>query len=203
MGFRLPIRFICVLVVTVLVTTVSFFLTFERAFAYESYMDRIPNGEKFGCLTCHKAVSTIPDSGPETPPVASRELNNFGIDFKRFQLTWGIFMAYRDSDNDSFQNGRELLDPYGSWKPGDANPQPLHLVTNPGDAQSNPNTIPVQQAGDVNNDNQITIEDAQLVLNACVGLIELSETAFLAADMNGDKKLLADDAILILKKVPR
>ena len=106
-------------------------LTFGRSFR----VNQIPNGSKFGCLTCHQAAG-----GPR---------NSFGLEIQgQFlnpvsssgMVVWEVDLAQLDSDGDGATNGVELLDPDGEWRAGDTNPGETDNVTNPGDANSVINT---------------------------------------------------------------
>jgi len=90
------------------------------------YPDQTPNYPSFGCLTCHNNSSG--GGGCASPPC----LIQFGIDFANNGHAWNYWLAIMDSDGDGFTNGREVLDYYGSWRPGNANPGPNGYATYPG-----------------------------------------------------------------------
>ncbi len=113
--------------------TVTFIIVFtatiivSRSFRVE----KIPNGGKFSCNTCH-----ITEGGPR---------NAFGLSVESrvspggMEDFWNAQLASLDSDGDGFSNGAELQDPNGIWRPGQPDPGNRNLVTNPGDSNSKPN----------------------------------------------------------------
>lgn len=95
------------------------------AFAYESYVTKIPNGSAFSCNTCHKE-------------------KKFYADFKAAGNKWTPALAGKDSDGDGYSNGIELQDPYGKWQPGKPDPKREAWSTyNPDDSRSVPPYDPV------------------------------------------------------------
>ena len=82
--------------------------------AYSFDVDHLPNGAVFSCDNCH-----LP-SGTE-----------FINDYEASGRTWSATLAAKDSDNDGFTNGQELLDPYGEWEEGEVDPGNASDVTNP------------------------------------------------------------------------
>lgn len=58
--------------------------------------------------------------------------------------------------------------------------------------------VEVYREGDVNEDDKVTATDALMALQNAVGLREFSELQTYAADMNGDRKIEAGDALKIL-----
>ena len=91
------------------------------SFGKPVFMKEVPNGEKNKCPTCHLAG--------QMPSKAT--LNAFGKDFRNAGFKWTAELAKKDSDGDGVSNGRELGDPFGSWKKGDADP--AGSIFNPGD----------------------------------------------------------------------
>lgn len=89
-------------------------------------VNMLPNGNRFGCLTCHFGFG----GGPRNP---------FGLAVQArvspggAQPFWDETLAATDSDGDGWTNGEELGDP-----DGDGIPVPGALVTHPGDASSHP-----------------------------------------------------------------
>ena len=55
--------------------------------------------------------------------------------------------------------------------------------------------------GDVNFDGTIDIDDAELILQAIVGLITLTAEQQIAADVSGENRITAFDASLILQYI--
>ncbi|MDY6863394.1 MAG: hypothetical protein SV062_10470 [Thermodesulfobacteriota bacterium] len=87
-------------------------------FSDEAYIELIPNGEVYGCLNCH--------------PKKDYTQNPFGADFNVNNNVWDYPLATMDSDQDTYTNGEELQDPYGTWIEGDPPPGNVSIVTNPG-----------------------------------------------------------------------
>ena len=92
--------------------------------AWDFDEDRIPNGEVFSCVTCHRS--------------GGNQLNAFGTAYRNAGDAWTIALANADSDGDGYSNGTELLDPAGTWQMGQADPGLPSDVTNPGDSSSHP-----------------------------------------------------------------
>lgn len=90
----------------------------------EQFLSSIPNGDSFSCFTCH------------TTSIPAR--NEFGTDYKNRGKVWSVALAGDDSDRDGRTNGEELLDPNGTWKPGQPDPGNPLDVTNPGAADDFP-----------------------------------------------------------------
>ena len=92
-------------------------------------VDLIPNGNFYGCSTCH-------DSGGGGPR------NAFGYSVEEVaigsQPFWNAALAMLDSDQDGFTNGEELGDP-----DGDGIIDPSRPVSHPGDSFSFPVIPPV------------------------------------------------------------
>ena len=100
-------------------------LTAHNAFGMPDFVSRIPNGNIFGCSTCHVSTSPV-------------VFNPFGRDFNINNRVWNATLAGLDSDGDGLTNGQELGDPNGTGTPTPAAP-----VSNPGDPHSNAsNPIP-------------------------------------------------------------
>lgn len=91
---------------------------------------QIPNGSKFSCANCHN------------DPNGGGARNKFGQEVEKRvsvggnEQFWSAALAALDSDTDGKSNGTELGDPNGAWRPGQANPGNLSLVTNPGNSSS-------------------------------------------------------------------
>lgn len=92
--------------------------------AWDFDEDRIPNGEVFSCVTCHRS--------------GGNQLNVFGSAYRNAGDTWTVALANADSDGDGYSNGTELLDPAGTWQTGQADPGSPSNVTNPSDSSSHP-----------------------------------------------------------------
>ena len=97
---------------------------------------QIPNGNSFGCRTCHNASYS--------------SLNSFGTDVLRIvgrggrDRFWSQTLASKDSDGDGVPNGQELGDEDGDG----FSTIESSGVTNPGDSDSKPeNTVPTADAG--------------------------------------------------------
>ncbi len=84
-----------------------------------------------GCNTCHTSGGGSPRN-PFGLAVEARVTPGGSQEF------WGPELAALDSDGDGFTNGRELQDPNGAWRPGQAAPATALLVSKPGDASSFP-----------------------------------------------------------------
>lgn len=90
------------------------------AFGYGSYVAKIPNGDAFGCNSCHKS-------------------GKFLTAFKNNGNVWNKALAVKDSDGDRASNGVELQDPEGKWRENNPNPKvPGWSTFNPDDAGSTP-----------------------------------------------------------------
>lgn len=92
-------------------------------------VDLIPNGNVYGCSTCH-------DSGGGGP----RNLFGYAVEEVAIgsQPFWNAALAALDSDQDGFTNGEELGDP-----DGDGIVDPSRPVSHPGDPLSFPVIPPV------------------------------------------------------------
>ncbi|MBL9171843.1 MAG: hypothetical protein JNN07_29200 [Verrucomicrobiales bacterium] len=92
-------------------------------------MDLIPNGNVYGCSTCH-------DSGGGGP----RNLFGYAVEEVVIgsQPFWDVALALLDSDQDGFTNGEELGDP-----DGDGIVDPALPVSHPGDPLSFPVLPPI------------------------------------------------------------
>lgn len=88
------------------------------------FLKEVPNGGKNKCPTCHLAGQM-----PSKTTVGA-----FGKDFRDAGFKWTAELAKKDSDGDGLSNGKELGDPDGAWKKGDADP--AGVITNPGDPAS-------------------------------------------------------------------
>lgn len=88
----------------------------QASSASANYPGYTPNFASTQCWTCHNNASG--GGGCSSPPC----LQQFGLDFAANGRVWNYALASRDSDGDGFTNGRELMDPYGYWRPGDPNP---------------------------------------------------------------------------------
>ncbi|MDR2713901.1 MAG: dockerin type I domain-containing protein [Clostridiales bacterium] len=69
------------------------------------------------------------------------------------------------------------------------------------DVAVKPGTLVIGLLGDVNADGFVTPEDAMLILQMIVGLIDWTPRALLLGDINGDGKVDTTDAALILRMV--
>jgi hypothetical protein len=87
---------------------------------------QLPNGNVFGCATCHVSPA---GGGPRNPFGQAVE----SITGPAFVPFWSAALAALDSDGDGFSNGFELGDPEG-----DGTAIPGWTVTNPGNAASKP-----------------------------------------------------------------
>jgi hypothetical protein len=93
------------------------------AWAYSSFVAKIPNGSTNSCATCHEGS---PSAGVFNP---------FGTAFKDAGTNWTPALAEADSDGDGETNGTELGDPCGEWTVG-AQPARTTDISSPGDAAS-------------------------------------------------------------------
>lgn len=101
------------------------------AFAHNSYVNDIPNGNDFRCETCHAANGNYAD------------FNAFGNAFRTFMhlsdppATTGAWAALfeADADGDGQSNGEELGDPCGIFSNGGTPARSID-ISHPGDAQS-------------------------------------------------------------------
>lgn len=96
----------------------------QNAIGTTEYMANLPTFDRFQCANCHK----IPAPTPE-----SKELNQFGTDFKSNGFLWNQTLAEMNSDGDRCTNGFELGDVDGDGQPD--NPNTTQEQGNPG----NPN----------------------------------------------------------------
>ncbi|MBK7105702.1 MAG: T9SS type A sorting domain-containing protein [Ignavibacteriae bacterium] len=121
------------LILTLLV--ISLF-TLVNISARDFRVAQIPNGNKFSCNTCHTNGGGTPrnDFGKL---VAKSFLVQSG---SQFNVNWNPLLASLDADNDGVTNGQELLDPYGQWLTGSANPGDANSVTSAGLNSSKPQT---------------------------------------------------------------
>ena len=88
----------------------------------------IPNGNKYGCVSCHTSNSGKTNTA-------------FGNDSEKYLVGGGsksqrhtdwASLCPLDSDGDGYTNGQELGDPDCTWAEGD--PNPAGMITNPGAA---------------------------------------------------------------------
>jgi hypothetical protein len=101
---------------------VLLFFVVAGAGAWTGWRFRIPNGDEFGCYSCHYI-----------PP------NQFYYDFRDVGGNqWNASLAAMDSDGDGYTNGEELLDPDGEWTMGEPDPGNPDDATNPNDSDENP-----------------------------------------------------------------
>ncbi len=108
----------------VLLTAVGLFQRTASARSFRVSM--LPNGEVFGCATCHTSPA---GGGPRNPFGRAVE----AITGSSSRAFWSATLAALDSDGDGFSNGTELGDPEG-----DFSVIPGWKVTNPGSAASKP-----------------------------------------------------------------
>jgi hypothetical protein len=95
-------------------------LAASASFGWSGWESRVPNGQVFGCNTCHLELKFYADM------VANGNV-------------WDENLAAKDSDGDGYSNGIELQDPYGVWRPGQANPsRPAWDTYNPDSSASVP-----------------------------------------------------------------
>jgi hypothetical protein len=113
-----------------------FALSAAGIYAHSGSETLIPNGTyvrkggKTSCQICHEFAA---------PSSTSNNLNGFGTDFKAAGKSWGLGLAKKDSDNDSFSNEIELSCSNTNWVPS-MGPcgSDLSNVYNPGDADVHP-----------------------------------------------------------------
>ena len=106
-------------------------LAAHSLWAYSYRVNQLPNGDVSSCANCHINASGGGARNDFGALVANKYLSGGNV-------VWGEALAREDADKDTFSNGRELQDPDGAWKIGDAAPGDRSLVTNPGDAASKP-----------------------------------------------------------------
>lgn len=100
--------------------SVAFAVAATAAFGYGSYVAKIPNGNVFGCDTCHTS-------------------RKFLTAFKNNGNVWNKALAVKDSDGDRASNGVELQDPQGKWRENNPNPKvPGWSTYNPDSSGSTP-----------------------------------------------------------------
>jgi hypothetical protein len=105
---------------TVFIGAGVFLIAAATTFAYSSYVVKIPNGDVFGCNSCHKS-------------------EKFLTAFKNNGNVWNKALAVKDSDGDRASNGVELQDPEGKWRENSPDPKvPGWNTYNPDDAGSTP-----------------------------------------------------------------
>jgi hypothetical protein len=105
---------------TAFIITVTFVAMAATAFGYTSYVAKIPNGDVYGCNSCHLE-------------------RKFYTDFKDNGNKWNRALAVVDSDGDGASNGVELQDPEGVWSEGKQNPKiPGWSTYNPDNSRSVP-----------------------------------------------------------------
>jgi hypothetical protein len=102
-----------------LLLSLSVFIAAVSAWAYPGWESRVPNGDVYGCNTCHLNYT-------------------FGAGFAGAGNQWTSALAAADSDGDGYANGVELLDPDGTWSEGDPDPGDPADLTNPDDPEDNP-----------------------------------------------------------------
>ncbi len=118
------------------------------------------------------------------------ERNAFSADLEAFldqndlcnSNIWGPLLAQKDSDKDGRTNGEELMDPLGTWKPGDPNPGNPDQVTSPGEF-------------DEHSEGQLEVEPNSLMF----GEVELENSAIqeLVLKNVGDWQLKINEASLV------
>lgn len=102
-------------------TLILFLSSASHIWGFTEYRFKIPNGNRFGCVSCHIA------SQP-TPGASTFELNNFGRDYRSIAIPagsiqnpkWTSSLASKDSDGDGYTNGEELHEVTGNpfaWEP--------------------------------------------------------------------------------------
>ena len=107
------------------------FLLSHAAFAYQFYLNYLPNAEKVtvGSISIHRWHALgheLPDS---TMPQLKR--SDFGREFARAGYRWTEELCRADTDGDGLSNGEELGDPNCTWKYGEPHP-PADTVSHPG-----------------------------------------------------------------------
>ncbi len=122
------------------VITLLVFAASQGVFAWGYRVNQMPNGSVFGCANCHINPSGGGARNDYGKQIAASHLEGGN-------LVWSPELAALDADGDGATNGKELQDPDGSWRIGDAEPGDAELVTNPGDASSVPVDSRVKSAG--------------------------------------------------------
>lgn len=117
---KLTVSFNIILFVSV------YFLPITLSNARPWRVEQIPNGNKFGCLSCHNSSY-------------GGSLNSFGLSVESVvgrgsrASFWNSVLASKDSDGDGSSNGEELGDPDGDGKSTDG-----AEITNPSNPESKP-----------------------------------------------------------------
>ncbi len=93
------------------------------ALANDGWNADVPNGDQFGCFTCHSIAPALNDFGIAVQTALSADLPDWTAVYNL------------DSDSDGQTNGQELGDPCGSWTKGAAAPRTTD-ISNPGDDSS-------------------------------------------------------------------
>ena len=96
-------------------------------------VSQLPNGNRFGCATCHVSASGGDARNAFGQAIESGFLSGSGASAS---VVWNASLAGMDSDGDGSSNGTELGDP-----DGDGTPTAGAQVTNPGDPNSFPQVI--------------------------------------------------------------
>ena len=110
-----------------------------------------------GCNTCHTSGGGSPRN-PFGLAVEARVTPGGSQEF------WGPELAALDSDGDGFTNGRELQDPNGAWRPGQAAPATALLVSKPGDASSFPQENGAQSIGAIDVLQTVQVDEGATVV---------------------------------------
>jgi hypothetical protein len=94
----------------------------QNAAGTTEFMVLLPAFERFRCANCHRDPNPTPES---------KELNQFGTDFKNNNYLWDPILAEMNSDGDRCSNGFELGDMDGDGKLD--KPDITFEQSNPGD----------------------------------------------------------------------
>ena len=161
----------------------------EPAQARPHRVDQVPNGQVFGCATCHVTTVGGDARNPFGQTVEAEFLSS--VDESGDAL-WSPNLADRDSDGDGFTNGQELGDPDGLFDPGDP-----AGVTAPGDPADFPMTQTQVANPDLTGDG--IVDDLDLIQLGEAVTDAYGDIADSSVDLDGDGTSDFDDILIILQ----